>query len=252
MGTSKGMETPSNGGWTAVKRGIPRSLGGSSSFSSEALIGGVINSSGGLGSGGSGGGGGGGASVGGAVSGLGGFGAAVGTGGLDAGIERLGLDELKDKTAIEVVAAVAEHLAEHAEGPHHDLLETALRDAILECAAIEADGSYEDLDTSLQGFLSSEGIEGLIESFLSHFVFDRIWSWVEQHATQKVELNGDTLAMASAVKESCRGHVEQLMDDIRDEGRFGTTDWFGQEGKQLAEGIVGTLEFRLSLLSSEE
>jgi hypothetical protein len=249
MGTSKGMETPTGGGWTAVKRSIPRSLGGSS-FSADGLIGGVVNSVGGLGSGG--GGGRGGASVGGTVSGLGGFGASVRDGGLDAAIERLGLDELRGKPAIEVVATIAEHLAEHADGPHHDLLETALRDAILECAAIEADGTYEDLDTSLQSFLSNQGVEGLVESFLSHFVFDRIWSWIEQHATQKMDLNGDTLAMAAAVKESCRGHVEQLMDDVRDEGRFGKTDWFGNEGKQLAEGIVGTLEFRLSLLSNEE
>lgn len=251
MGTSKGMETPAGGGWIAVKRGIPRTLSGTSSFSADDLVGGVVSSVGGLGAGGGGGGGGGGASLGGSVAGLGGFGAAVGSGGLDAAIERLGLDDLRGKSPIEVIAAVAEHLAEHADGPHHDLLETALRDAILECAAMEADGSYEDLDASIQSFLSTKGVEGLVEAFLCNFVFDRVWSWVEQHATQKAELAGDSLAMASAVKEACRGHIEHLMSDLRDEGRFDQTDWFGPEGKQLAEGIVETLEFRLSLLSEE-
>jgi hypothetical protein len=246
------MDTPSGGGWTAVKRNIPRSFEGISTFNANGIVGGVINSADGLGAGGSIGRGGGGVSVGGGVSGISGFGTAIQSGGLDAAINRLGLDELRGKPAIEVVAVIAEHLAEHVDGPHHDLLETALRDAILECAAIESDGTYEDLDESLQSFISNQGVEGLVESFLSNFVFDRIWSWVEQHAVKKVDLMDDTHAMATAVKEACRGHVQQLMDDVRDEGLFERVDWFGKEGQQLAENIVGTLEFRLSLLSEED
>ncbi|MCD4727383.1 MAG: hypothetical protein K8R46_06970 [Pirellulales bacterium] len=254
MGTQEGMKTPTGGGWTAVKRSIHRSFGGTSTFNADGVIGGVTTSAGGLGAGGSGGGGGGGgaASVGGAVSGLGGFGATIASEGLSAAIDRLGLAELRGKPPIEVVAAIAAHLAEHADGPHHDLLETALRDAILECAAIQADGTYDNLEVSLQSFLSDQGVEGLIESFLSIFVFDRLWSWIEQHATEKVDLMGDTLAMASAVKEACRNHVQQLMGEVRDEGHFEQVDWFGIQGKQLAESIVETLEFRLSLLGNEE
>ncbi len=248
------MNTPTGGGWTAVKRSVPRSFGGTSTFNADAVIGGVIGSADGLGDGGSGGGGGGSsaASVSGAVSGLSGFGATVAAEGLSAAVDRLGLAELRGKPPIEVVAAIAAHLAMHAEGPHHDLLETALRDAILECAAIEADGTYDNLDVSLQSFLSNLGVEGLIESFLSIFVFDRLWSWIEKHAAEKVDLMGDTLAMASAVKESCRNHVQQLMSEVRDEGHFEQVDWFGIQGKQLAESIVETLEFRLNLLRNEE
>lgn len=249
MGTQEGMNTPTGGNWTAVKRSIPRSLGGTSTFSPGGLIGGITNSAGGLGSGGSGGGG---ASVGGAISGLGSFAATVASEGLAAALARLGLEELRGKSATEVVAAIAAHLAEHADGPHHDLLETALRDAIFECAAVEADGTYDNLENSLQSFLGNQGVEGLVESFLSIFVFDRLWSWIEKHAAEKVDLTGDTLAMASSVKYACREHVQQLMNDVKQEGHFEKVDWFGAEGKGLAESIVTTLEFRLSLLGNEE
>lgn len=195
--------------------------------------------------GGGGGGGSGAVSVGGALSGLAGFGESVKDGGLDAAVERLGLSELRGRPAVEVIARIAEHLAESADGPQADLIAAALRDAVLECVAVESDGSYDDLDAGLQAFMERAGVEGLVEAFLSHFVFDRIWSWIETHVNERSGGVSDSQAMASAVERSCRLHVQGLIGDLRDEGRFDGVEWFGAEGVELGQGIIRTLEFRL-------
>jgi len=193
MGTSIGLPTPSGGDWTKVKNDITDFLGGSPNVTTDQIIGGTIVAAGGLGSpspgsspsagggagggGGSGGGGGvgtsrGRAAVGRAVSGLGGFGAAVRGGSLDAGLDVLGLAELRGRPAAEVIARISEHLAEGAEGLQAELLRTALQDTILEAAAIEGESGYQNLGEALQNFLNREGVDGLVESFLTHYVFD--------------------------------------------------------------------------------
>lgn len=266
MGTSKGISTPSGGGWTATTTQITKTLNGTVPLKVDQLVGRIVSSAGGLGDspsggaagggttgsgGGGGGGGSGAASVGGAVSGLGGFGAAVRDGGLDAAINRLGLNELRGRPAVEVVACVAERLAESADGTQADLVAAALRDAVLECVALESDGTYDDLDSGLQAFLDRSGIEGIIERFLSHFVFNRIWAWVESHATERGGAVSNVQSLASAVQSACRLHVQTLISDLQTEGQFDRVDWFGRQGVQLGQGIVGTLEFRLQALQDE-
>lgn len=260
MGTSKGITTPSGGGWTATTTQITKTLNGSIPLNANQILGRIVSSAGGLGSSPSGGGGGGGGlggggsgatTVGGAVSGIGGFGAAVRDGGLDAAIDRLGLNELRGRPAVEVATRIAERVAECADGPQADLIAAALRDAVLECVALESDGTYEDLDGGLQAFLDRSGIEGLVEGFLSHFVFNRVWAWVESHANEKGDAVSITQSLASAVQSACRLHVQDLIGELRTEGRFDGVDWFGTQGIQLGQGIVRTLEFRLQSLQED-
>jgi hypothetical protein len=288
VGTQKSLPTPRGGDWTPVKRDINALLNGSGNVNPDAIIAGVIGaarglsfpstlgvggggggSSGGSGGGGggsgsggggggsgSGGGGGGGAtrssSVGRAVSGLGGFGAALVAGGLGAALDALGLGELRGKPPAEVVARIAEHMASMADGLQQEMLNATLRDAILDAAALQGDRTYEHLEASLQSFLASDGIEGLVECFLTRYVFDRVWTLVEPHIELRTASENDTVAMSSAIEGGCRSQVKTLIEDLRSEGRFDEVDWFGPAGQTLGNGIVATLEFRLNNPESQE
>ncbi len=253
MGTSKGIATPSGGGWSKLKRLITSTIGSNTRKKVDRIIGGVVDSAGGLGSRtgrGSGGGGSGSATVGRTVSGLAGFAADMRSNGLDAAVERLGLTDLRGRPAVEIIAIVAERLSDTSTGPQADLLASALRDAILECAALQTGGSYDDLDNALQEYFDREGIEGLIDAFLSRFVFDRIWGWIETHAQERSE-SSDKQALEAAVEGACHEHVRGLIADIKSEGVFDSTDWFGKQGVDLGQQIVSTLEFRLEALNDE-
>lgn len=276
MGTQKSLPTPKGGDWTPVKRDINALMNGSDNVGPDQVVAGVVGAAGGLsfpsslgaGSGGggfggggrgsSGGGGGGSAggsrpsSVGRALSGLGGFGSALASGGLGAALDALGLGELRGKPAAEVVARIAEHMAAMADGLQLELLNATLRDAILDAAALEGDRTYENLEASLQSFLARDGIEGLVECFLTRYVFDRVWTLVENHIDLRSGSESETVAMSSAVERHCQSQVHTLVQDLRSEGQFDGVDWFGQAGQALGNRIVATLEFRLNNPESQE
>jgi hypothetical protein len=262
MGTSTSLPTPTGGGWTKVKNDITDYLGGNHAVTPDQIIGGTIHAAGGLGTrgasapgaaGGGGGGGGGGrsgsggrAAVGRAASGLGGFAAAVRDRGLDEGLRTLGLDELRGRPAAEVIARIAEHLAEDTPGLQGELLSAALRDAILEAAALEGDRGYQNLSDSLQAYLNREGVDGLVESYLTHYVFDRVWSCIQSHVDRKSDGLASASALGRAVESGCRAHVHALIEDMRDSRRFDGLDWFGRDGQALGQEIAETLEARLT------
>ena len=267
MGTSINLPTPAGGDWTDVKREINSLIGNGFGSNAQKLISNVIGAAGGMGfpstrggnagssagSGGGTGGGGGGrsggsarsASVGSAVSSLGGFATALQSGNLDAALDSLGLGELRGRPAAEVVARISEHIAGMSDGLQQELLSATLRDALLDAAALEGDRSYQNLDSALQGFLAREGIEGLVECFLTKYVFDRVWTLIENHVTLRTDSIDESVALSSAVERGCRSQVEMLIEDLRTEGHFDRVDWFGPAGQALGNGIVSTLEFRL-------
>jgi hypothetical protein len=169
---------------------------------------------------------------------------------LDAALERLNLAELKGRPPAEVISRIAEHLADDLPGVQGELLTAALREAIFEVAAIEGDRTYQNLEQSLQSFLEREGIPGLVETFLTRFVFDRVWFHVESHAQKKAASASDAQALASAVEQSVRGHVRELIQEQRAAGRFDELDWFGTAGQGFGEEIASDLEGRLRALST--
>lgn len=184
-------------------------------------------------------------SVGRAAAGLGGFGAAVREGGLDAGLHVLGLDDLKGRPPAEVIDRIADHLAEGADPTQYDLLTDALKAAILEAAALGAQSGFKDLDSALYGFLERQGVDGLVQSYLSNYVYGRVWMAVENHVEMKTEGGPSSHAMSIAVGNACRSHVADLIRETKDAGRFERVDWFGREGVQLGNELVAELEGRL-------
>ena len=273
MGTSASFTTPTGGDWSNLKREITNRLGGDTAVTPDQIVARTLAAAGGFGAasaspagrgagggGGSSGGGGpsdgggtrtagGRASVGRAIAGLGGFGAALRDVGLDAALESFGLGELKDRTAAEVIARIAEHLAEDLPGTQGELLITALREAIFEVAALEGDRSYQNLESSLQTFLARDGLEGLVETFLSRFVFNRVWFHIENHVQKKSVTAGDAQSLASAVEGAIKGHVRNLVEEQKAAGRFDRLDWFGAAGHRYGEDLAEELENRLRALN---
>lgn len=268
MGTSKGKATPRGGKWTPLKKDIADNLSGGNKGTPDRIVGGTIRAldglgfpspdirspGGGGGAGGSGGGGNGGrrgggrsVSLGGVTSGLGGFGGAFQHGGLDEALGSLGLGELKGKPASEVIAKIAEHLAESEDPLQRDILCDALKDTLIEVAALEEAGEYSDLEAALQKFFDQHGAEGLVQCFLTNYVFDRVWNAVEDHAELKGQ-GTSAEALGIAVAQACRSHVETLINESKAAGRFDKADWFGVEGIALGNELVAELEGRLKAL----
>lgn len=258
MGTSKSFSTPSGGKWSDLKKDVTGFLGGNSDITPAQIVSGTVAAAGGLavplvsrppGSGGAGGGGGGAGSarrvLTGAASALGSFGATVRGEGLGQALARLGLAELRDRPAVEVVARVAEHLAADAEGLAADVLTAAFREALLEAARLEGDTSYEALETSLQAFLEREGVEGLVALFLERYVFERVWVLIESHAQLRSDSDARSNGLLAGVEGACSATVRGLIEDFQTDGRLEQVDWFGGEGRRLADALVLDLERRL-------
>jgi hypothetical protein len=176
---------------------------------------------------------------------LGGFAQAIRSGGLDRALELLGVARLKGRPAAEVVSEITEHIARRIEGTQRELLTDALRAALFEAAALQNDGSYENLRDALDRFLQREGIEGLIELFLTQYVFDRVWMLIENHIDLKTQSNSAADAISVSVENACRSQVADLIADSKASGQFDAIDWFGAGGQATGEKLVADLETRL-------
>lgn len=257
MGTSRSLSTPSGGPWTGVKQDISSHLGGNSSITPARIVAGTVSAVGTLavplvaGGGGRGGGGGGSGAtaargiVSGAASALGGFGADVHSRGFGAALEGLGLGELRGRPAAEVVARISEHLAAGTEGVAGELLVAALSEALFEAARLEGDTSYEALEASLERFLAREGVEGLVALFLERYVFDRVWVLIESHTELRSDTSTKSDGLLAGVEAACVATVREVIDGLRADGRFEGLDWFGADGRRIADGLIRELEQRL-------
>lgn len=252
MGTSKSLALGSGGAWTGLKGDITGHFTGSRSPSFGSIVGNAVRAAGGIGVGGRRGGAAGGAAGGGAggsigpvVGGLGGFAEAVRDRGLADALEVLGLGELEGKSAVEVVATVADHLAAAVDGIDGELMREALREAIIEAAALGDSDGYADLEGGMQSFLQDEGVDGLVEVFLCKFVFDAVWANFEDHAQAKATDRNALEAFANAIDGVCASEVRGTLDGVRDRGEFNTMDWFGQDGQRVGREIFATIEARL-------
>ena len=262
MGTSKSLGAGSGGAWSHLKGQITGHFSGSRSVPIRGLVGDAVRAAGGVGvsgrgtGGGRGGGGGGaggavGGTIGPVVGGLGGFGAAVREQGLAVGLDRLGCRDLVGKSAVEVVAAVSDHLASSVDGLDGELMRSALSEAILEAAQLgDADG-FVDLERGIQAFLNESGAEGLVEVFLCKFVFDAVWANVEGYVQSKSPDERATEAFMSAIENVCAVEVRATIDESRERGDFGQTDWFGADGQRIGHQIFQTIDSRLRSMEGE-
>lgn len=268
MGTSRSIGTPTGGGWSTVRGDVTANFTGSRDVSPGQIVSGVIAAAGGLGfaphvdrtTGQAGGGGGGGASghagrragsimrTGRAIAGLGGFAGLVQSQGLEAALGRLNLSELVGKPAIEVVARVAEELGKHADGVDGEVLRNSLQAAIIEASGLEEALDYQDLETGLQNFLNENGVAGLIELFLGRYVFEAVWAAIESHAADRSPDDAQLEALMSAVDDISRREVRSVLEEkIRDK-TFDNVNWFGADGRSVADGTVKDILDRLGRL----
>lgn len=265
MGTSQSMPTPKGGKWTILKGEISDYLSGNGNVTPQQIIGSTISAAGGLslrssigitGVGGAAIGGGGvsggrhtriprGSSVGRAASGLAGFGAAIGTGGLAQALDSLGIEDLRGKPAGEVISRIAAHLSEGLHGLEQDVLRGAIQQAIYNAAELTGDPTYENLEVSLQTFLSRDGVEGLVELFLTQYVFDRVWLLIEDYVNKRTDSQSDISNMEVAVEQACRSNVHNELEHHKTNGSFDNLDWFGTDGLRVADSIISDLEGRL-------
>lgn len=259
MGTSKSMPTPTGGKWTGVKGDISSYLSGDGNVTPQEIVSSTIDAAGGLslrspgGSVGRGSGGGGGVSSRGtvsrsvthAVSGLAGFGTVLGTGGLAQALNSLGIEDLRGKPAGEVISRIADHLSETVNGLEQDVLRSAIQQAIYNAAELADDPTYENLEASLQTFISREGIEGLIELFLTEYVFDRVWLLIEDYVNKRTDSQTDISNMEAAVEQACRSNVQDEVEQHKTSGHFNNMDWFGSDGLRVAQTVITDLEQRL-------
>jgi hypothetical protein len=238
-----------------VKRGISSYLGGGASTTPSGIAGGAVAAAGGLSF--MGGGGKAGAladgrrRIAGVVTGVGGFGAAVRDGGLDGALGRLGLDDLRGRTAHDVVGAISEHLCGNAEGLDREYLQAALSEALLEAASVGAELGYSDFTEGLESFLGNEGPEGLVRLFLENLVFDSLWGKIEQHAVDRSPDAASLESLMAAIRGVCIAQVQDRMAAARDGGTFAGMDWFGRGGRDFGLSIVTEIEQRLSALTEQ-
>ena len=241
MGTSRSMSTPTGGGWSRTKSQITGKLSGSRNVAPSRIAGSVVRAGGGVGVGGTPGG------IGSAIGGIGGFAAAVGESGLSQALAILGLRDLEGLSAVEVAAAIADHLAESLDGINADLMRDALREAVLEAAQLgEVDG-LEDLENGLESFLREEGVLGLIALVLEKFVFNAIWACIEDHAQLKAPTREDFEALLIAIQGVCESEVQVTIRDLEESGEIESVDWFGPEGARLGGLIFERVEQQLRI-----
>ena len=170
------------------------------------------------------------AGIGSVVGGIGGFGAVVAEFGLNEGLTILGLRDLEGLSAVEVAAAIADHLAESLDGVNADLMRDAVREAVLEAAELgEVDG-LEDLEKGLESFLQTDGVLGLVALVLEKFVFNAIWACIEDHAQLKAPTREEFEALLIAVQGVCESEVRKTISDVEESGELESVDWFGPGG----------------------
>jgi hypothetical protein len=249
------MPTPKGGKWTEIKHDISAYLSGKGNITTpQKIIGSTIAATGGLSlqssAGYSGRSGRKSSDIGSnriaqTIFSLAGFGTTVGVGTLTQALNLLGIESLEGKSAGEVISRIADHLSEQIDSPAQDILRTAIQGALHSAAELSDDPTYENLEQSLQTFLLREGIEGLIELFLTQYIFDKIWLFIEDYVNRRTDSQTDISNMEVAVEQSCRSSVHDEIEQRKNEGRFNSLDWFGRDGARVADEIVASLEQRL-------
>jgi len=266
MGTSKSMPTPQGGRWTDVKTDIRACLAGDSDVTPQHILASTITAAGGIdlssghgmvqrssghseGAGVSGVASSGRISRGGSLSktfsGLAGFGNGLLSGNLYQSLNSLGIEDLRGKTAAEVIGKIADHLSADHDGLERDVIRSALQDAIYNAAELEGDPTYENLEQSLQDFLTRNGIEGLVELFLTQYVFSCVWLLVEDYVNKRTDSQNEINNLSTAIEQACFSNVHEEIENQKRLNRFNNISWFGPEGIRVAQTIVTDLDLRL-------
>jgi hypothetical protein len=161
--------------------------------------------------------------------------------GLADALQSLDLSDLEGRPAVEVIARLAERLADGLDGVDGEILETALNETILEAAQLEEELGFTDLEAALQTFLNEQGLSGLVELFLARFVSNLVTAAILDHVDQKTDGEAQTEALLSGIEIVCRDKARAVIERYQSDGRFNRVDWFGAAGKRLGRELADSI-----------
>jgi len=241
MGTSSCYGTPTKGNWSSAKRALSAfGRGGRSSQSSVTSI--LANTARAL----SGGGGGRGGTGGGglithsartAIAGGIGFLTTAANTGIRTALERIGITDGHDLDGTELVDRISEALVAGRFSLDQEIAVTALRETLLSILGPDAD-SFEEC---IERFMNDKGIEGFVTSFLSHYVLERVWQHIADAARERINTEAEISALYDGLEMLCRVEIEKAVNELCSYTNFGKVDWFGPQGRQVADQLVGSI-----------
>ncbi len=252
MGTSasrSGSNSSTGGAWTTAKTRASRFAGGTGSSAAGVVSGyaAALAESGGA-SGGAGGTGGGVGSSRVATAtrvgqGLGAFMGDVGSRGLDAALRERGLEQLIGKSAEEVLAGIADHIAGNG-GPLDEAIARATVVEVLTDIFDEEQDEYDQLQKLLEDRLDGDGFKEILRLFLSKSIFEMLLA----DMADRFEENGDSTSEILRKERQIEQFIEAMVEfDLgqADPLRF---DWAGAEGKALVERNLAAAIEQLEVL----
>lgn len=251
MGTSRGYQGPTGGGWTPLKRLVGQFGQGVANAQPGAPTAGQVLAryvgqlgavaAGALAAGAGGGGGGGGGSARAAATmgpaivdvgrGVGGFAGSVGAEGLAEALRALDLADLVGRPAGEVAVALLDRLAGANGTMDEQIARMALDD--LQRELLGEAQTFEEVEAALTAAVAADAVEGLLMDFYGYALFHQFSRDYFEDLQAKIGLD----AANQCVDEVRATIVASLEAKVADRDTS-AIDWAGAEGRELAETIL--------------
>lgn len=241
MGTSSIKPTPSGAGWSQVKREITRY---SSGDVSEATVKSIVSrtaqaiseqrdGTGALGF----------------VTGAARLGVSKGSYFLESvkadnlltALELLGITEAANLVGVELLDRISEAIIGGRLTFDQEIATTALRNTMMDILRYNP----EDFEIATRLFLENEGLAGFIEAFLTKYVFETIWGFLEDATRERILRETSIESFVNALEHLCSYEVETVVQ----ESNFEAVDWLGPEGQSLADSISRRISTDLANLA---
>jgi len=241
MGTSACYGTPTKGNWSAAKRALSNFAGGGSASHSvlSSILANTVRALSGSGGGRSGAGGGGivTSSARNAITRGIGFLSTASDAGIQTALQRIGITDVHDLDGTEIVDRISEALVEGRFSLDQEIAVTALRETLLSILGPDAD-NFED---SIKAFMNEQGVQGFIITFLNHYILERVWQHIADAARERIDAEAQISALYDGLEMLCRVEIEQVVEELSTNENINNVDWFGSQGRQIAEEIVASI-----------
>jgi hypothetical protein len=156
-------------------------------------------------------------------------------------LEALGITEAANLEGAELLDRISEAIIGGRLTFDQEIATTALRNTLMEILQY----SPEDFESAVRLFLEQEGLPGFIEAFLTKYVFETIWGYLEDAARERILREPNIESLVNALEHLCAYEVETVVQ----ESNFETVDWLGQEGLSLVDGIGRRISTDLASLA---
>ncbi len=166
--------------------------------------------------------------------------AAISTEGFEAGLRNLvqGLDTHRPPT--EVIAAVAQHLTREIIGLKADILRKAVQETMLDAAGLGYGPEELNVKIGLEKFLRKRGATGLLELFVSSYVFNTLWIRIQEGVRAKSGSRSLSKSMLD-MQRFCTAVVRSVVAEWQTDGKLEAL----ATKKRLAAAFMKAIEARL-------